>query len=233
MRLAAWAVHAYTASGAVMALLALVAGLDGDYRTALLWLAAQVFVDSTDGTLARLARVKEVTPQFDGTRLDDLVDYLAYVFVPAVLILRAGLLPAAWAVPVVALVLLSSGYGFARDDAKTADHFFTGFPSYWNVVAVYLFAFRAAPWVNAVVLLALVALVFVRVRYVYPSRTAVLRGLTIALGSVWAVQMLLLIRWIDAPPAGLAWSALAYPAYYFGLSFWLEWRRRASPGAAR
>ena len=233
MRLAAWAVHAYTASGAVMALLALVAGLDGDYRAALLWLAAQVFVDSTDGTLARLARVKEVTPQFDGTRLDDLVDYLAYVFVPAVLILRAGLLPAAWAVPVVALVLLSSGYGFARDDAKTADHFFTGFPSYWNVVAVYLFAFRAAPWVNAVVLLALVALVFVRVRYVYPSRTAVLRGLTIALGSVWAVQMLLLMWWIDAPPAGLALSALAYPAYYFGLSFWLEWRRRASPGAAR
>lgn len=233
MRLAAWAVHAYTASGAVMALLALLAGLEGDYRAAFFWLAAQAFVDSTDGTLARLARVKEVTPGFDGTRLDDLVDYLTYVFVPAVLILRAGLLPPGWGLSVAALVLLASGYGFARADAKTADHFFTGFPSYWNVVAVYLFAFRADPRVNAVILLALVALVFVRVRYVYPSRTAVLRRLTIALGSVWAVQMLLLLWWIDAPPRWLAWSALAYPAYYFGLSFWLEWRRRASPAAAR
>src|SRR5512135_2375835 len=133
-RAAAWAVHAFTASGAVMGLAALDATAQGDFRAAFLWMIAATAVDGVDGWLARLARVGERAPGLDGRRLDDIVDYLTYVVAPAFLLLRSALLPAAVAWPLAGAMLLASAYGFSRADAKTPDHFFTGFPSYWNIV---------------------------------------------------------------------------------------------------
>ena len=150
----AWLVHAFTASGALLAYLALTDAIGGNFRRAFLWLAASTMVDAVDGALARLARVKERTPEFNGSKLDDIVDYLTFVFVPAFIVHGAGLLPdGPVGFVVVAAVLLSSAYGFNREDAKTADHFFTGFPSYWNIVAVYMVALRLAPGANAAILL--------------------------------------------------------------------------------
>ena len=103
------------------------------------------------------ARVAEQIPWFDGGKLDDIVDYLTYVFVPALFVWRAVLVPDKWTMPVAAAMLLSSAYGFSRKDAKTADHFFTGFPSYWNVVVFYLLVAGLSSWVNAAVLLAFIA----------------------------------------------------------------------------
>src|SRR5688572_3139547 len=122
----AWLAHVYTASGAVLAFLAALAIIDHDYRTAFFWLGVQIAVDATDGVLARALRVKERTPLFDGAKLDDIVDYLAYVFVPALFVWRAVLVADPWVPWVTAAMLLSSAYGFNRSDAKTADHFFTG-----------------------------------------------------------------------------------------------------------
>lgn len=221
-----WLVHALTASGAFLAYLALVAIIAGDLRAAFLWLTATTVIDAIDGMLARLARVKERAPLLDGARLDDIVDYLTFVFVPAFAIQHVGLLPAGaieWLV--VAAILLSSAFGFSRQDAKTADHFFTGFPSYWNIVAVYLIALRPAPPVAAGLLLVLAALVFVPIRYVYPSRTVTLRPLTLALGAVWAVTLLALIAQLPDPPAWLVWASSIYPVYYLALSLWLTARR--------
>src|SRR4026208_1884877 len=138
------------------------------YRAAFLLMLAATVIDGTDGVLARWARAKEFTPGIDGARLDDIVDYLTFVFVPALLLYRAGVLPPAWAGLVVAAMLLSSAYGFAAVDAKADDPFFTVFPSYWNIVALYLYAGRLPPVLNAAVLLVLSALVFVRIGYVYP-----------------------------------------------------------------
>ena len=129
MPFTAWFVHLYTASGIVLAFLAARAIIDFDYRTAFVWLWIQVVVDATDGYLARLVRVRERIPWFDGAKLDDIADYLTYVFVPALFVWRGALVPNAWALPVAAAMLLSSAYGFNRNDAKTPDHFFTGFPS--------------------------------------------------------------------------------------------------------
>jgi phosphatidylcholine synthase len=224
-RTLAWAVHAYTASGAVWGLLALLAILEGDYRQGFFWLALQVFIDATDGVLARAARVSEITPSFNGTKLDDLVDYLTYVFVPAVFFVHAPVLPDGVDVAIAAAMLVASGYGFSRDDAKTSDHFFTGFPSYWNVVAVYLLAWQLGPWVNANILAALVVLVFVPVRYIYPSRTTTLMGLSIALGAAWAVLMLWMIWRLPDVPTWMRWATLVYPVYYFVLSLVLSRRR--------
>src|SRR5947209_1140909 len=130
----AWAVHFYTATGAVMAFLATREVFAGDLRMAFVWLFTALVVDSSDGTLARLAHVHERLPHFSGEKVDDLVDYLTFVFVPALIVWRADLVPAGWGLAVVAAMLLSSAYGFASADAETADCFFTGFPSFWNVV---------------------------------------------------------------------------------------------------
>src|SRR4029453_16079340 len=166
----AWMVHGYTACGAVLAFAMTIAVIHQRFRLAFLLMVAATVVDSTDGMLARLARVKEAPPAFDGGRLDDIVDYLTFVFVPGLLLFQAGLLPSGWDAVIVAAMLLSSAYGFSAADAKADDHFFTGFPSYWNVAALYLFAAQMTPVVNAVVLLALNMMVFVRIGYIYPSR---------------------------------------------------------------
>ena len=225
--LRAWLVHIYTASGALAAFFGTLAVFDDRYRDAFLWMIVSTFVDATDGLLARAARVRQILPGFDGARLDDIVDYLTFVFLPVLLLYRAGTLPPAAAPWVAAVVLLSSAYGFASLDAKTDDHFYTGFPSYWNIVALYLYAAGLTPWFNAGVLLVLSALVFVRIGYVYPSKTPVLRGLTVTLGAVWAAMMLAVALLLPAAPPALLAVSLFYPIYYAVLSFALQVRRTA------
>jgi phosphatidylcholine synthase len=222
-----WLVHALTASGAFLAYLALVAIVHGNFRAAFLWLTATTVIDAVDGVLARLARVKERASLLDGARLDDIVDYLTFVFVPAFAIHHAGLLPAgtiAWLV--VTAVLISSAFGFSRQDAKTADHFFTGFPSYWNIVAVYMVALRLPAAVNAAILLLLAAAVFVPIGYVYPSRTVRLRRLTVASGVVWGAMLVAIIWLLPDPPKWLTLISLGYPVYYVALSLTLQRSRR-------
>jgi phosphatidylcholine synthase len=222
----AWLAHLYTASGAVLALLAAIDIFEHDYRTAFFWLALQIAVDATDGVLARALRVKERLPWFNGAKLDDVVDYLCYVFIPALLVWRAILVPDTWAVPVAAAMLLSSAYGFNRDDAKTEDHFFLGFPSYWNIVVFYLYVAHWPAEVNGMILFVLAVLVFIPIRYLYPSRSPVLQLPTITLGVVWGVLMLVMLWQLPAVSRGVFLASLAYPIYYASASLWLELRRR-------
>ncbi len=222
--LAAWLVHLYTASGVVFALFAAQDIFLYRYREAFFWLALQVVVDATDGLLARWARVSTFTPGFDGGRLDDIVDFVAYAFVPALFVWRSLLVPDTWMPAVCAAMLLSSAYGFSRADAKTPDHFFTGFPSYWNIVVLYLLLGGFPPIVNGIVLLGLVCLVFVPVRYVYPSRTPVLRGTTLTLGVVWAGVVGWMIWRMPGVPRQVYWGSMAFPAYYVLLSLVLNRR---------
>ena len=224
----AWLVHFYTASGAVLAFAATLAAINGRFRDAFLFLIASTVVDASDGMFARAAGIPAATPRFDGARLDDIVDYLTFVFVPMLILYLAGDLPAGWGFWVVAAVLLSSGYGFASLDAKTSDYFFTGFPSYWNIIALYLHAAGTPPVFNAVLLLALVVMVFVRIGYIYPSRTPVLRTPTNLLGIIWAVMMLAIVWLLPDVPRPLIVASLFYPIYYAALSFWLHARRRGA-----
>lgn len=222
MLFGAWLVHLYTASGAVLAFLAARAIFLDDYQAAFSWLALQIVVDATDGALARRAQVSTRLPWFDGAKLDDITDYLTYVFVPALVVWKAELVPDEWTVVVASAILLSSAYGFNRADAKTADHFFTGFPSYWNIVAFYLMVARFGRGVNAAILMAFVALVFVPIRYLYPSRTAQLRVVTIGLGVLWGALMVLMLWQYPEVSRGAFWVSLGYPAYYFAVSVWLS-----------
>ncbi|MEO8603590.1 MAG: CDP-alcohol phosphatidyltransferase family protein [bacterium] len=226
----AWGVHFYTACGAVLALLALEAVARDAYGAAFAWLALAMVIDCTDGTLARRLRVKEVLPQFDGAKLDDIMDYLTYVFVPIAIIVRADLLPGGvLGFLAAALPLLASGYGFCESEAKTLDHFFTGFPSYWNVIALYLYVLGWSPTANALILIGLASAVFVPIRYLYPSRMATARLPTYVLGGVWGVLVFWLLAQFPHPSPALARLTLFFPAYYIGLSIWLHLRTPASP----
>jgi phosphatidylcholine synthase len=224
----AWIAHFYTGLGAVCALLATLALLRADYRAAFLWLGLQVAIDATDGVLARALKVQEHLPDFDGARLDDIIDYLTYVFVPVLLLLHAGLLPPTWGPVVGSVVLLSSGYGFSQAVAKvkTTDYFFTGFPSYWNLVAFYMYLLDLAPITNALVLLLFAILVFVPLRYVYPTRTKTLRGLTSVLAVAWSVLLLWLTWHLPDKPTAWIMVSLAFPVYYALLSIWLDLAER-------
>ncbi len=224
----AWLAHVYTATGAIAAFFAAAAIFDADYRRAFLWLFVQVVIDATDGVFARALLVKKQVPWFDGAKLDDIVDYLCYVFVPALIVWHAQIVPAAWSTPVVAAMLLSSAYGFNRTDAKTEDHYFLGFPSYWNIVALYLYVARWPPPVNAAILIGLAACVFVPVRYIYPSRGAAFQRLTLALGAVWGVLLLRLLWQLPAVSRTVLFASLVFPIYYVVLSLWIEARRRLS-----
>jgi phosphatidylcholine synthase len=220
--LAAWGVHLFTASSAPAGVLAILAIERGDAASAFWWMAYTLAIDSVDGTLARAVGVKQVLPYFDGARLDDVVDYFTYVIVPAVFLIHASVLPPAAAVPVALCPVVASAYGFCRTDAKTEDHFFTGFPSYWNVVVFYLYVLHWPPALNAAVVVALSVAVFVPLRYVYPSRTTTLRPLTVGLGLVWGAAVLWILYYLDTTPRSVATATLAFPAYYIALSIWLH-----------
>ena len=226
----AWIAHFYTGLGAVVALAATLDVISGDYRGAFLWLGLQILIDSTDGILARAVRVKERLPQFDGARLDDIIDYITYVFIPVLLLLHAGLLPASWGIWVGAVVLLSSAYGFCQSAAKvkTSDYFFTGFPSYWNLVALYMYLLALSPIANAVILLGFAVLVFIPLRYVYPSRTLTLSWLTNALAALWAALVVWIVWQLPRTETRLVLLSLVFPIYYFLLSMWLDRRSRVS-----
>ncbi|MGY1812119.1 CDP-alcohol phosphatidyltransferase family protein [Blastococcus sp. SYSU D00820] len=222
LRLAGAAVHAYTALGTVLALFFVLAALEGDAVTALWFGLAALVVDGTDGMLARRARVKQTIPWFDGALLDNIVDYLTYVFAPVVLLWTTGALPEG--VPgwlLAALPLLASSYQFCRVDAKTDDHTFLGFPSYWNVVAFYAVVLDAGRPVVAAFVVVLALLVFVPIRFLYPSRSRALRITSVALTGVWFVTYaVLLVQYPDPHPLVVA-ASLAYLAYYWGVSFYL------------
>jgi phosphatidylcholine synthase len=210
----AWAVHTYTALGAAVGFLALQAAFTGDYQLTFIFLSVAFAIDASDGALARYVRAKQVIPWIDGTLLDNIVDYLTYVVVPVAIFTRPGVLPAGleWT---ALTVLLASAYGFSRTDAKgLIDHYFLGFPSYWNVMAFYMIALGTTPITNLIVMLTAVVFVFVPMRWLYPSRMEKGRMAIISLGLVWAVMGLVLIAQLPEPSAALAWASLFYPVIY-------------------
>lgn len=222
--IAAWLVHLYTAASAALGLWAVVATANGQLRLAIYLMLLTLVIDSTDGTLARLFDVRGRIPWVDGRRLDDICDYFTYVLVPAFFLIQADLLPhPAWA----AAPVLASAYGFSHEGAKTSDHFFLGFPSYWNVVAIYLYLLPVGESAALWWVLGLSAAVLVPLRYIYPSRTRAYRPVSLAVLAVWIATFSWLAVRPDPEPFWLRVTLLG-PAYYIAASLFLNLRLRSS-----
>jgi phosphatidylcholine synthase len=234
-KLTAWLAHCYTALGLLAAAGMAVFIVRGDaesFRRAIALMIVATFIDSTDGWLARRARVKEVLPRFDGGRLDDIIDFQTYTSLPLLFIWRAGILPADLNWYLLA-PLLASVYGFSQSDAKISDagaakgarsahaggHFFVGFPSYWNVVAIYLYWLRPPVWLTLTLIITLALLTFVPSLYLYTSRGGRLSRLTNLLCAVWGVLLALIVAGAFDNPKPFVWASFAFPIYYFVASW--------------
>ncbi|TVQ29143.1 MAG: phosphatidylcholine/phosphatidylserine synthase [Geminicoccaceae bacterium] len=233
---AAWAVHAFTASGIVLGCLALMATLEGDRLAAFLWLGLALFVDGIDGTLARKVRVREVIPQFDGATLDNVIDYFNYVAVPAVMVYAFGLVPAGWETWTAAFIMAVSCYTFANVNMKTTDYYFQGFPALWNLVVLYAFVLQTGQWTNLIIIAICGVLTFVPWKYVHPLRVKNWRVVTLTVTVLWAATSLRLV--FDQADTGNAqeasplvfWLWVGASVYFAALSVW---RSRLFAGRAR
>jgi len=213
------AVHLLTATGAVWGLFAIFAILDENLPLAMIYMLVALAIDSVDGFFARRLGVREHAPRIDGRRLDDIVDYLNFVIVPCVFIWQAGnVLAPGW----LAIPALASAFGFSQKEAKTADNFFLGFPSYWNVLAFYLWLFDFSALAGTLWIVGLGVAVFIPYKYIYPSRleNIRLRYVVGLLGLAWAI----VLGWTAFNPDlanqyHVVEMTLAYPALYLGLSF--------------
>jgi phosphatidylcholine synthase len=237
LRVAAWGVHLYTAIGLVLAAwiaVLLVRGGPEAFREAFVLMLVASLVDATDGTLARKFRVKSVLPEFDGRKLDDIIDFLTYTSLPLLLIWRAGLFPEgmeAW----LLLPLLASAYGFCQVEAKTVDGYFLGFPSLWNVVAFYLYVLRLPGWAAVAMVAVLGLLTFVPSRYLYPSsQPGKLNLASNVLGAPWCC-LLLVVMWrlpsgpspiVDDATWWLAAASLYFPVFYMVASWMITLKLR-------
>jgi phosphatidylcholine synthase len=230
-----WCVHFYTALGLVAAggiAVALLNPTPASFKAAFLLMLIATLIDATDGTLARWVRVREAVPGFDGARLDDLIDFQTYTSLPLLLTYQARLLPHGQEVWLLA-PLLASAYGFCQVAAKTEDGYFLGFPSYWNLVAFYLYLFRPPASVTIALLLGFAVLTFVPARYLYPSRRGgKLNRLTNQLGAAWALLLVWIVARLpddtviaDDATRLLAGASLAFPAYYLAVSWTISLRR--------
>jgi phosphatidylcholine synthase len=226
-------VHVYTASGLIPISLATAFVAAGRLREAYLAMFVAVVIDATDGSLARWANVGLHAPWIDGRKLDDIVDYLNYTFLPILLVWHTAWLPQ----PVwlwCAIPLITSALAFVHDGAKESDRgFFRGFPSYWNIAVFYIdVVFRhAGPWVVLAIMLGLSSLSITPVRFVYPNRPPCWKGFFLGGAAAWGAILLLMLAWYPQIPPWLTGLSLVYPILYALTSFWLDWKDRRSQDA--
>ena len=218
-RAAAFAVHLFTASGIIVALLALNAAIDRNFPACFAWLGAALFIDGIDGTLARAAGVREVAGAIDGVVLDLVVDFMTYVVTPVVAIWRSDLIPAPYGFWLGVLVAFASALYFSDTRMKTGDYWFRGFPAIWNVAAMYFFVFRPPGVVTAGIMIVGSAAMFAPIVFVHPLRVKKLRSLTIAASVAFFLCSAAAIwQGLDASFAvKLGFAAIA--VYFFSLPF--------------
>ncbi|MBP1465010.1 hypothetical protein EYB53_004745 [Candidatus Chloroploca sp. M-50] len=213
-RLKAYLVHLYTASTTVLLLLSTLFLLDGQLAAALFTMLLCIIIDGTDGMLARRYNVKKYVPEIDGRAMDDVIDFVAYVFLPVLFMVKAEMLLQ----PVLlfgSLPLLASAFGFARVDVKLDDEgFFLGFPSYWNLLVAYLYLISVPAWLNTVIVIILSILVFIPTRYIYITRLPRYRKSHLAAATISGIFLLAAVLSTETLRTPLALISLIYPIFY-------------------
>ena len=196
-KIAAWAVHGFTASGAVLGFLAIISILDNDLVGAFLWLGLALLIDGIDGTLARKIGVTNKIPNIDGTTLDNVIDYLNYVIIPALMIYWFQLVPYGWEIILPAGMFAVSLYTFANLNMKTSDYYFSGFPAVWNIVVLYFYILDSLQWlggyVNVGIILFFFILTFIPIKFIHPLRVKKLRNINIFATILWSATTLKLV----------------------------------------
>ena len=213
----ALAVHLFTGTGVVFAMLAMLAATEQKWSLMFLWLVVALIVDGIDGPLARRYHVKTMWPTYDGVLLDLIIDYLTYVFIPAFALFKSGLLPGwlGW-IAVIAINYGSVIY-FCDTRMKTQDNSFAGFPACWNMVVLVLFSLQPNFYVTLLVGIALAVAMFTSLKFVHPVRTDRWRWLTLPMALGW-VGFAGWAAWVDFDPKTWAHWGLVVTSLYLCLA---------------
>ena len=217
-------VHLFTAMGIVCGLMSILAVFSGYWVAVFGWLGLALVIDGIDGAFARMAKVKHHLPRFSGDRLDLVIDYVTYVFVPVVALLQAGFLTGTAGLVLASMALLSSLFHFSDTESKADDYSFVGFPAIWNAVAFYVFALGLPQWATAAVVLVCVGLTFVPLKWAHPLRTAALRPLTMVAMALWGLAAALTL--LSGFPAGPLEKGILLLTGAYGVTLTL-WSGRA------
>ena len=192
-KIAAWAVHGFTASGAVLGFLAIISIFNNDQTSSFLWLGLALLVDGLDGTIARKVGVSDKAPNIDGSTLDNVIDYLNYVIIPSLMIYWFQMVPNGWEIIIPASIFAVSLYTFANINMKTEDYYFSGFPALWNIVVLYFYILNTNHYINLIVIIFLSILTFIPIKFVHPLRVQKLRNITIFCTIIWSATTLKLV----------------------------------------
>jgi phosphatidylcholine synthase len=230
-RYSAFAVHAFTAAGALLGFLAFVEAAGHRWQAAFAWLGVALIVDGLDGPMARHIGVTKKLPRFSGESLDLIIDYLTYVVVPAYIVYEAKVVPEGFELAAAAIMLLTSLFHFIDEESKTDDGFFVGFPAIWNIVALYLLIFPFAQWLAFAVLVFLGLLTFVPLKWIHPIRVRRLRPITLLVMIAWAAACVAAL--LGELPSSLAVQAViaGSTVYFLAVGLMRSWWGIGDPGA--
>ena len=209
----ALSVHLFTATGAVFAMLAMLAAADAKWSLMFLWLIVAFFVDGVDGPLARKYDVKTNAARFDGVLLDLIIDYLTYVFIPAFALFKSGLFPGWTGWIAIIIITFASAMYFCDGNMKTKDNSFHGFPGCWNMVVIVLFALSPNFWFILALISLLAISMFLPVKFVHPVRTVRWRAVTLPMAMAWVV-FAGWAAWVDFHPQSWAHWGLIVTSMY-------------------
>lgn len=212
-RINALLVHLFTATGAVLSMLAMLAAVDEKWSLMFLWLVVALIVDGIDGPLARHFRVKTHWPTYDGVLLDLIIDYLTYVFIPAFALFQSGLLPGWTGWCAIIVITYASAIYFVDTRMKTKDNSFAGFPACWNMVVIVLFAIEPNFYLMLAVIVALAATMFTNLKFVHPVRTERWRWITLPVALAW-IGFAARAAWVDFAEGDIAHWGLTIASVY-------------------
>jgi len=216
-RLKALYVHLFTATGAVLSMLAMLAAAEEEWSMMLLWLVVALIVDGIDGPLARHYDVKTNWPTYDGVLLDLIIDYLTYVFIPAFALFQSGLLPGWTGWCAIIVITYASAIYFVDTRMKTKDNSFAGFPACWNMVVIVLFALHPNFYLMLAIIMVLAASMFTNLKFIHPVRTERWRWLSLPVALAW-IAFAARAAWVDFAPGEIAHWGLAITSLYLLLA---------------
>jgi len=212
-----YSVHLFTVSGVVFSFFALLAVIDQNLPLAFFFLAVALFIDGVDGSLARIVDVKRHTPNINGENLDNIIDFLNYVFIPAFIVYRLKLVPEVFGLVSACLILIVSCYTFANNKVKTSDFYFSGFPAIWNVVVLYFYLLKTDPFLNLIIIAILSFLTFIPIKYLHPFRVKSLRKISLTVLLIWMITTVILLYFgdLDTRILNLSLAIWSMTNFYF------------------
>lgn len=222
-KLKAWGVHAFTASGIIFGLLALLAIIDGKPAMSFLWMGCTLLIDGIDGTLARRYDVKKQVPAFDGAILDLVIDYITYVFVPAIFIYTFITLPYGTYILSTIIILIFSFFCFCNVNMKSKDNYFVGFPATWNIVALYFIVIQPPAFITFLVIIGLAILSIVPVKFLHPFRVKKAMPINIIFSLIWLISSGILIAQYGGSGSFATWTLILWwiaGIYFIGFGVW-------------